>query len=42
MTTLFVTGQNVPRRDFPERLVGQARHTGFRRYGGFLASIALV
>ena len=36
MTTLSVVGQNVPRRDFPEKLVGQARYSADLKLPGML------
>ena len=36
MTTLSVIGQNVPRRDFPEKLVGQARYSADLKLPGML------
>ena len=36
MTTLNVVGQNVPRRDFPEKLVGQARYSADLKLPGML------
>ena len=36
MTTLSLVGQNVPRRDFPEKLVGQARYSSDLKLPGML------
>ena len=36
MTTLSVVGQSVPRRDFPEKLVGQARYSADLKLPGLL------
>jgi CO/xanthine dehydrogenase Mo-binding subunit len=36
MTTLSLVGQNVPRRDFPEKLVGQARYSADLKLPGML------
>lgn len=36
MTTLSVVGQNIPRRDFPEKLVGEARYSADLKLPGML------
>ena len=36
MTTLSVVGQNAPRRDFPEKLVGQAKYSADLKLPGML------
>ncbi len=36
MTTLSVVGQNVPRRDFPEKLVGDARYSADLKLPGMV------
>ncbi len=41
MTTLSVVGQNVTRRDFPEKLTGQARYSADLKLPGMLYGLVL-